>query len=122
MAETIGTLSSVMIQVKEMDEACAFYGDVLGFKLKFRDGDRWAAFDAGGITLALAGEGERPSQVVTENVALNIKVADTAYAMERSLWGGARLLEEPKTTSHEIRATVQDPSGRIINFYTPRSR
>lgn len=122
MAEAIGTLSSIMIEVRDMDDACKFYGDVMGFKLKFRDGDRWAAFDAGTVTLALAARDELPQQSPRETSAINVKVADVGHATQRSLRGGAKLVSEMKTTAHETRATVQDPSGRLINFYTSNKR
>lgn len=121
MIEAIGTLSSVMIQVSDMDEACEFYGNVMGFKLKFRDGDRWAAFETGAVTLALAARDELPEQNLRETSALNVKVADVDLATQRSLWGGAKLIAEVKTTEHETRSTVQDPSGRLINFYAAKT-
>jgi predicted enzyme related to lactoylglutathione lyase len=122
MTDAIGTLSSIMIQVDDMDDACEFYGDVMGFKLKFRDGDRWAAFDAGSVTLALAARDELPERSLRETSALNVKVANVDLATQRSLWGGARLVTEMITTAHETRSTVQDPSGRLINFYSPNKQ
>ena len=54
-------LGNVFFAVEDLDAAATFYGDVLGLPVKFRDGDRWMAFDASGTTLALAGPPTYPS-------------------------------------------------------------
>src|SRR5919202_3725807 len=51
----IEKLGNVFYRVDDMDAAERFYEQVLGLRLKFRDGDNWAAFDVGGATLALEG-------------------------------------------------------------------
>lgn len=119
MREPIGTLSSIMLHVSDMDDACEFYANVMGFKMKLRDGDRWAEFDTGTIKLALASRDQVPKSNSSEIASLNIEVSDINLAIERSLWGGAKLVEGVSATDYEKRATIQDPSGRIINFYTP---
>jgi lactoylglutathione lyase len=81
MPEPIGQLSTLMINVEDMDKACAFYANTMGLRLKFRDGARWAAFDAGGVTLALAGAGERPNAPMS----LNFKVANVDHALSQIL-------------------------------------
>ena len=50
----IQRIGNVFYRVSDMDAAVRFYTDVLGFGLKLRDGDRWAAFDFGGIGIKLA--------------------------------------------------------------------
>src|SRR5439155_10941858 len=59
MAE-IQRIGNVYFVVHDVEEAVRFYRDVLGLKQKFRDGDRWVAFDVGGTTLAVAGPEEAP--------------------------------------------------------------
>jgi catechol 2,3-dioxygenase-like lactoylglutathione lyase family enzyme len=49
----IQRIGNVFYRVPDMDAAVHFYTEVLGFGLKLRDGDRWAAFDVGGMTLAV---------------------------------------------------------------------
>lgn len=41
-------LKSVLWPVPDLDAGIDFYCDALGLRLKFRDGDRYAAIDAGG--------------------------------------------------------------------------
>ena len=115
MTEPIGRFSTLMISVKNMDEACTFYGTTMGLSLKFRDGDHWAAFDAGGITLALAGASERTS----DSIALNFKVPDVEQALAQILAGGGRLESEAITGGHERRAAVRDCDGNLIHLYSP---
>src|SRR5213593_1437273 len=52
---SIQRIGNVFSRVDDMDAAVRFYIEVLGFGLKLRDGDRWAAFDVGGATLAVEG-------------------------------------------------------------------
>jgi lactoylglutathione lyase len=115
MPEPIGQLSTLMINVEDMDKACAFYANTMGLRLKFRDGARWAAFDAGGVTLALAGAGERPNAPIS----LNFKVTNLEQALQRVLADGGRLETETVTTAHESRAAVRDVDGHLIHLYSP---
>lgn len=115
-AGPIGALRSIVLAVDDMDAACRFYTEVLGYALKVRDGDRWATIDAGGVTLALAGAGERPP----DPVALSIKVADVAAALRLAVAGGASLVNGPTEGPHEIRAAVRDPAGHLLYLYSPR--
>ena|SRR6185437_345306 len=114
MTEPIGQFRTLMISVKDMDQACAFYGTTMKLPLKFRDGDRWAAFDVGGVTLALAGSAERSGDLI----ALNFKVPDVEEALKQVLAGGGRLESEPVTGGHERRAAVRDCDGTLIHLYS----
>jgi predicted enzyme related to lactoylglutathione lyase len=105
-----------MLNVEDMDKACAFYQGTVGLPLKFRDGNRWAAFDAGGVTLALAGQAERgPSPV-----ALNFKVENVPAEVERLVAAGARVVSGPAPGAHEIRASLRDGDGHVINLFSPK--
>jgi len=97
-----------MLQIIDMDEACEFYRDVLGFKLKFRNGDARAAFDLGSITLELVSRDHYSSEG-----ALNFQVSDLENVVQRSLWSGARLVGD---INIESRFSIKDPSGNILSF------
>lgn len=64
-------VGNVLHPVDDVEHAARSSGDVFGFALKFADGDRYAALDAGGVTLALAGTAEDATGVVA---AASIKV------------------------------------------------
>ena len=53
-------LRMIMLSTDHLEASIAFYVETLGMKLKFRDGDRFAAIDAGPITLALATADDHP--------------------------------------------------------------
>src|ERR1700709_2176892 len=66
-------LRKVLHPVADVGAAAEFYGAAFGLPVKVVDGDRYAALDAGGVSLALAG----PAEDVTGGVAAaSFKVAD----------------------------------------------
>ncbi|MFD9947115.1 VOC family protein [Nonomuraea sp. NPDC050547] len=103
-------LGNVFIPVKDLDEAIAFYG----LPVKFRDGDRFAALDGGGVTLALAA----PAEHVTDACAPSYKVDDVRRAVRDLEARGATVLAPPAAGPHEIRAVLRDPSGNVFVLYT----
>ena len=100
--------------VRDMETAAAFYADGLGLDLLFRDGDRFCAFDAGGVTVALAAGDE----AVADVSAVSYKVMDLDAAIRRLVGDGAELLRGPEAGPHEIRAVLRDPAGNPLILYT----
>lgn len=117
-SKRLGEVRTLVLAVADMDLACTFYEETLGLALKFRDGSRWAAFDAGAFTIALAGEDQRPGG---SGVAISIKVEDLADALARAVAGGAVVVEESTLGAHEMRASIRDPAGHLCYLYTPLS-
>ncbi|MER6944661.1 VOC family protein [Nonomuraea sp. NPDC005983] len=105
-------LGNVLIPVADLDQAIAFYG----LPVKFRDGDRFAALDGGGVTVALAG----PAEHVTAAVAVSYKVEDVARAVGELSARGAEVVRAPEDGPHETRAVLRDPSGNVFVLYSPR--
>ncbi|MFI6498683.1 VOC family protein [Nonomuraea typhae] len=103
-------LGNVFIPVNDLDEAIAFYG----LPVTFRDGDRFAALDGGGVTLALAA----PAEHVTAACAPSYKVGDVRQAVHDLEARGATVLTPPETGPHETRAVLRDPSGNVFVLYT----
>jgi catechol 2,3-dioxygenase-like lactoylglutathione lyase family enzyme len=110
-------IGNVIVAVPDLDAACAFYGDTMGLKQKFRDGDRFAAYDGGGVTLALVSGEEDVTGGVT---APSFKVADVAGAVADLEAGGATVVVGPAEGPHEIRAVVRDPAGNPLVLYGPK--
>ncbi|MEW9547753.1 VOC family protein [Nonomuraea sp. NPDC050783] len=104
-------LGNVLIPVADLDEAIAFYG----LPVKFRDGDRFAALDGGGVTVALAG----PAEHVTAGVAPSYKVDDVRESVRELVARGAAVVREPEDGPHERRAVLRDPSGNVFVLYSP---
>ncbi|WP_019634072.1 VOC family protein [Actinomadura atramentaria] len=111
-------IGNVLYAAEDLDAAIRFYRDVLGLALKFRDGDRFAAFDGGGVTFALAGAAED----VTGGVpAVSWKVEDVAATAAVLTAAGATLVHGPADGPHETRAVLRDPAGNPFVLYAPRA-
>lgn len=110
-----GRLRGIVLSVDDMDAECAFYEKVLGLQVKFRDGDRWAAFDVEGISFGLAGTSER----LPDRSALSVRAADVDAAVDRAVEAGAEVVLPAEDGRHERRAAVRDPAGQLIVLYSP---
>ncbi|MEU9835358.1 VOC family protein [Streptosporangium sp. NPDC048047] len=109
-------LGNVLIPVADMGEAIAFYSGTLGLAVRFRDGDRFAALDGGGATVALVAAEERVAGEVT---APSYRVDDVARAVRELADAGATVVREPEAGPHETRAVLRDPSGNTLVLYAP---
>lgn len=110
-------LGNILIPVDDLGAAIAFYSETLGLAVKFRDGDRFAALDGGGTTVALVAAEER---VTGEITAPSYKVDDLARTVRELTEAGAGLVREPETGPHEVRAVLRDPSGNVFVLYSAR--
>ncbi|MBA6436764.1 MULTISPECIES: VOC family protein [Streptomyces] len=110
-------IGNVLHPVADIDAAVRFYADTFGLATKFVDGDRYAALDAGGTTLALTG----PAEDVTGGVpAASFKVPDVTSALTALVQGGGSVVREPEQGPHEVRAVARDPWGNTVVIYGPR--
>jgi predicted enzyme related to lactoylglutathione lyase len=112
----IQKLGMVIHPVEDLESAARFYESALGLTLKFRDGDRFCAFDLGGVTIALAAGTER----LTQSPAVSLKVADLDAALAKLQAAGAKLLRGPEVGPHERRAVLEDPAGNALILYAPK--
>ena len=110
----IQRIGNVFYRTQDMDAAVRFYTDVLGFGLKLRDGDRWAAFDVGGMTLAV--EGGTPGGRGGATVSLRVDGLDAVVADLRSKGADVGDVE---TGSHERKAQLRDAAGNQLLLYEP---
>ncbi|ONI86962.1 glyoxalase [Actinosynnema sp. ALI-1.44] len=110
-------IGNVLHPVADVDAAVRFYADTFGLATKFVDGDRYAALDAGGTTLALVGQAED----ITGGVpAASFKVADVTAALTAVVASGGAVVREPERGPHEVRAVARDPWGNTVVVYGPR--
>jgi predicted enzyme related to lactoylglutathione lyase len=110
-------IGNVLHPVADVPAALRFYEGVFGLGRTFVDGDRFAALDAGGTTLALAG----PAEDVTGGVpAASFRVADVASSVAAVVEAGGAVVREPEQGPHEVRAVVRDPWGNVLVVYGPR--
>ena len=98
-----GTLRSIAVAVSDTAAAERLLGTVTDLPVTVRDGERWTALDAGGLTLALTVAEEIPGGA---HVCLNVKVDDVPTAYAALLAAGGKPAQPPVRTAHEERAAV----------------
>lgn len=114
MSEQQPQVRMVVLSTEDLDASIEFYTKTLGFPLKFRDGNHFAALDGGSITLALATEIDHP---IPGQVVVGIKTDNVdggATAIEEAGGGIARA---PYDDAHERRAVVYDSQGNGLVLY-----
>lgn len=97
----------LLCPVDDLDAAIDFFRDAMGLPLKFRDGDRYCALDAGGITLALVAGAER----IVSEPTLAFRVEEIEGAVAHLAVCGATILRPVETGPHESRAALRAPGG-----------
>jgi predicted enzyme related to lactoylglutathione lyase len=113
----VSHLGNIHYPVTDLETALAFYTSVFNLKPKFVDGQRYAALDAGGTTLALAG----PEEDLTDGaVAASFKVDDVQTALDAIEAAGGSVVQPPAAGPHELRAVVSDPWGNTLIVYGPK--
>ena len=100
----------LLCPVDDLDAAVAFYRDALGLPVKFRDGGRYCAIDAGGFTLGLAAGEER---IVTE-AAPAFRVENIEHSMAAMLAAGASIARPLERGPHEARVVLHAPGGGTL--------
>jgi catechol 2,3-dioxygenase-like lactoylglutathione lyase family enzyme len=113
----IERIGNVFYVVDDMDAAVGFYRDVLGLRLAFQDGDRWAAFDVGGTTLALAAR-EAGSPATGGGATVSLRVGDVEE-WQREAAGRGLAQGEVQFGPHERTVEVTDPDGNRLLVYSP---
>ena len=104
----------IVLSTDNLEESIKFYTETLGFPLKFRDGEHFAALDGGTVTLALATAIDHP---IPGQVVVGIRTDDvdgTARAIEEN---GGGIVKSPYDDAHERRAVVYDNKGNGFVFY-----
>jgi predicted enzyme related to lactoylglutathione lyase len=101
--------------VRDIDEACAWYGQVLGLKHLYTFG-KLAFFDLGGTRLYLSAEGEAPGPEST----LYLRVEDIGAACTEltargvEFMGAPHMIHRHADGTEEWMAFFKDPEGRYL--------
>lgn len=106
----------IVLSTDNLEESIQFYSETLGFPLKFRDGDHFAALDGGSVTIALATAVDHP---IHGQVVVGIKTADVDAAAKAVEASGGGIVKGPYNDAHERRAVVYDNTGNGVVFYSP---
>lgn len=108
-------VQSVYYTVKDMDRAVSFYEQIFGLKLKFRDGAKWAQFDAGNVNFALSSPEESAS---LEGGAVTAFEVDDMGPYEAAVTArGCQILQSRDMGSHGRVLAFRDPEGNIVQLF-----
>lgn len=110
-------IGNVLHPIGDVEAAVTFYEHVFGFARHFVDGDRYAALDAGGATLALVSGAEDLTGGIP---AVSVKVPDVHAAVAAVVASGGQVVRSSESGPHETRAVVRDPWGNAFVVYGRR--
>jgi DNA-binding CsgD family transcriptional regulator/catechol 2,3-dioxygenase-like lactoylglutathione lyase family enzyme len=111
----LGPIGQISRTVRDIDEACAWYGNVLGLKHLYTFG-KLAFFDLGGTRLYLSAEGESAGPEST----LYLRVDDIGAAYNELVGRGVEFKGAPHLIyrhpdgTEEWMAFFKDPEGRFL--------
>jgi len=111
---TENAVRMVVLATEDLDASIAFYTETLGFPLKFRDGNHFAALDGGTITLALATALDHP---IPGQIVVGIKSDDVDAAAVAIDEAGGAIARGPYDDAHERRAVAYDNMGNGLVVY-----
>lgn len=114
--------------VDDVDQALAFYREVLGFELVQRYGPPFASIGRGDLHLWISGpetsarrampDGTLPEPGGWNRLVIEVDDLEAAAAAIRAR--GGRLRNEPITGPGGTQVLVEDPSGNPIELFQPR--
>lgn len=111
----LGKLGLIMVVVSDMERSVAFYRDVVGLKLLFKQ-NNWSQFDAGNIILGLHPIGEEVSVGATTGCTFGIYVTDMQKAVAEIKRRGGLLAVEPRREPFGLWALLKDPDGYNVQI------
>lgn len=105
----IQRIRQVMIAGDDFDGHCAFL-EALGLSQQFRDGDKWAQYSAGDISLAIAGLGESLGVPAGQTVAV-FEVTELDDLLRRLQAAGGSHGEIRDMGDHGRTVLIRDGAG-----------
>ena len=121
----LGKISTVLLGVREMARAVAFYRDMLGLAVQFEI-PGFTFLNAGGVTLCLSEPLARalggPTQQLAGAVELVFSVDDVQSAYEALAARGIMFSIEPRIVSGtQWAANFDDPDGHKLSIFGSRT-
>ena len=113
----IERLRQVFVHAHNLHEQCRFY-ETLGFKLRFRDGDRWAQFDTGDASFALAGDEEALGAAPGEWLPV-FQVPSLEVSMTEARAAGGKVGEVRDMGDHGRTVRITDNAGACFALFQP---
>jgi len=115
VGKVLKRVQCVYYTVKDMNRAVAFYESTFGLKLKFRDGDRWAQFDGGNVSIALASPEESAS--LDGGAVTALEVDDLVPYEQKLTSSGCEIVQRRDMGSHGRVLAFRDLDGNIVQLF-----
>ncbi len=107
-------LAMMIVMENDLQAAVEFY-QKLGLELVFHVPHRWAEFKINGLQIGLCPTEEK---IALNRTGIVFEVADLKSFYEEHKTS-ITFLDAPTDAQHGIMASIQDPSGNIIDLYQP---
>ena len=118
----LGQISHIMLGVRDLPRAVAFYRDKLGLSVKF-ESPGFAFLDGGGVTLALSQPLGRASQQIVGATEVVFSVDDVRGEYQALRERGVRFTQEPRNvTGSSWAANFEDPDGHKLSIFGPERK
>ena len=112
---TVQRLQNVFVASGDPVRLGAFYESALGLQPKFRDGERWIQYAAGGSNVAVASLEE--AAPVISGLVMVFEVDDFAGLQERIEASGGEVLGLRDMGSHGSVLSLRDPEGNVVQLF-----
>ena len=104
------TPTGLLHPTDDMEASVRYFRDVLGLKQKFRDGDRYCAFELGGMALGLVAGEEK----IVDAPTLVFRADDIDAAINTMTGNGAKIVRPKERGPHEDRVILSVPGGGAV--------
>ena len=112
--QAVKKVAMVIVMENDLEAAVGFYKK-LGLQLIFHVKDRWAEFKINDLQIGLCPTDEVVKYHRTGIVFEVPNLAEFYEASKEEL----NFLDKPTEAAHGIMASIQDPSGNILDLYQP---
>ncbi len=115
----VGSLSALMLTVRDLDAAVAFYTGTLGCALESRN-DAFAYLDAGDFLLVLNARPDAPKPQMTYFVVFRVDDIDAAHAALQAK-GVTFMMPVVPFFADQFGTNFTDPDGHPLTLMGPKS-
>ena len=116
----LSKITSIMLGVRDLEQALSFYRDKLGLKVKMQEAQQLALLDAGPVTLGLSPGHVRLAPQVNGATEVVFRVEGVRAARQSLIDRGIAFLNEPRqVTPTEWAAHFRDPDGHLLSVFGP---
>jgi catechol 2,3-dioxygenase-like lactoylglutathione lyase family enzyme len=118
----LSQISNVMLGVRDLARAVAFYHDTLGLRVKF-ESPGFAFLDGGSVTLCLSQPLARANEKIPGATEVVFAVEDVRAAYQALLERGVRFTHEPRNVAGSSwAANFADPDGHGLSIFGPERK